>query len=308
MASFSPSKFLDDISKTTSALGAPYSEATTRKVLETFPHSFNDGAVLWRATDRKGDSLNYRFYERRPIDTVAIAIKAGLLTADDAIMADLVTTWSLLYNGTPEQSCDFDAETGLVKTWVFLKGLRPLDDILNAPGVPDSLRFHQATFHSLGLNTVRHVAVDYPKSTVNLYFRARGPVSQYQATKFNALAGANPPSAAEFEEMVSHLNPRGFTFSVTLKLSTGTIERVGYYALKLPVGIFPDISDTLKTFFAVAPSYDPEEMNAIAWSFGKGNKKYVKAERSYCGRLVSLMRDWNSTFSDLGPGQVPANL
>lgn len=299
MACFSPSKFLVDISQTASALEAPYSEAMTRKVLETFPASFNHGAVLWRATDRRGDSLNYRFYERRPIDTVAIAIGAGLLAPDTA-MARLITTWSLLYDGTPEQSCDFDAETGLVKTWVFLKGLRPLDDILNAPGVPNSLRAHQSTFHALGLNTVRHVAVDYSKGTVNLYFRARGPVSRDQATKFNALAGALPPSEAELSEMINHLNPSGFTFSVTLKLSTGTIERVAFYALKLPVGTFPDISDTLKTFFAVAPSYDPEEMNAIAWSFGKGDKKYIKAERSYCGELVSLMREWNSTFSDSG--------
>ncbi|PQE07084.1 Aromatic prenyltransferase protein [Rutstroemia sp. NJR-2017a BVV2] len=307
-ASFSPSRFLDEIRQTSSALGAPYSEEVTRKVLETFPDSFNRGAVLWRATDKKGGSLDYRFYERRAIDTVAIAFNAGLLTSDNADMARLITTWSSLYGGTPEQSCDFDAELGLVKTWVFLKGLRPLDDILDASGVPDTLRIHQSTFHTLGLDTVRHVAVEYAKSTVNLYFRARGPLSRTQAAKFNELAGARPPTESEFLEMLHHLNPLGFTFSVTLKATTGAIERVAYYALKLPVGIFPEVSDGLKDFFAVAPSYDPEEMNAIAWSFGPGSQKYVKAERSYCGGLVSLMRDWNSTFSDSGPERISAQL
>jgi 4-hydroxyphenylpyruvate 3-dimethylallyltransferase len=190
---------------------------------------------------------------------------------------------------------------------MFLKGLRPLDDILNAPSVPDSLRVHQKTFHSMGLYIVRHVAVDYPKSTVNLYFRAAGPISQDQALKFNALAGASPPSAANFDEMRGLINPRGSTFSVTLKLSTGEIERVAYYALKLPVGVFPEIGESLKTFFAGAPSYDSEEMNAIVWSYGKGNKIYVKAERSYFGELVSLMRDWNSTFSDAEKEVAPRN-
>lgn len=295
---FNPSQFLADIRQTTSALGAPYSESVTRACLETFSASFRRGAVLWRATDKRGGALNYRFYERMPIDTIGLAVNAGLLEPDTQL-ATLVNVWSSLYGGTPEQSCDFDANTGLVKTWVFLKGLRPLDDVLSAPGIPDSLRIHQATFHSLNLRWVRHVSVDYEKDTVNLYFRAKGPISWEQAVKFNALAGADPPSDADFGQMKIFLNPQGFTFSVTLKLATGAIERVGYYALKLPVGIFPSIDSALRNFFAVAPSYDTEEMNAIAWSFGgKDGKTYVKAERSYCGQLVALMRDWNSTFSD----------
>jgi 4-hydroxyphenylpyruvate 3-dimethylallyltransferase len=132
---------------------------------------------------------------------------------------------------------------------------------------------------------------------VNLYFRARGPISAEQAASYTALAGGFPPSKEQFIKLEKYLNPKGFTLSVTIVLQSGAISRVAFYALKLPIGVFPEIDDQLKFFFATAPSRDTEEMNAIAWSFGKGDMNYVKAERSYSGRLVSLMRDWNSTFS-----------
>jgi 4-hydroxyphenylpyruvate 3-dimethylallyltransferase len=97
--------------------------------------------------------------------------------------------------------------------------------------------------------------------------------------------------------MLRFLNPRGFTFAVTLDYDTGDIKRVGFYALKLEPGMYPKIDTRLATFFKEAPSYDEETMEAIAWSFGKGGSRYVKAERSYCGQLVPLMREWNSAMS-----------
>lgn len=303
MDEFNPAQFLKDIKRTSAAIGAPYSEAATGKVVEVYGQSFHDGAVLWRATNRAGDALNYRFYERRPIDTVAIAVKAGLLAPDNA-MARLITSWSSLYGGTPEQSCDFDAEKGLTKAWVYLAGFRPLKDILGADGVPECIRQHAPMFHDLGLELVRHVAVDYDSNTVNLYFRAPGPISEEQAGRFVALAGCPPPSQAEIQEMGDFLNPIGFTFSVTMKFLTGAIKRVGFYALKLPPNSFPEVGERLTTFFKEAPSYDAEEMNAVAWSFGEGGKKYIKAERSYCGRLVPLLRDWSSALTSEGPPLV----
>lgn len=293
---FSPERFLEDTKQTAAAIGAPFSESATKAVLEAYAQSFKDGAVLWRATNRPGDALNFRFYERRPIDTVAIAVKAGFIEKDN-ILGTLITSWSSLYDGTPEQSCDFDAGTGLTKAWVYMGGMRPVDDILNAESVPETLRQHGPAFHSLGLELVRHVAVDYHSGTVNVYFRAPGPITEEQAAKFVALADCPPLPTAEVQEMRKFLNPTGFTFAVTIKLSTGAISRVGFYALKLPIGTFPEIGSRLATFFSSAPSYDAEEMNAIAWSFGSGGKKYIKAERSYCGRLVPLLRDWNTALT-----------
>jgi 4-hydroxyphenylpyruvate 3-dimethylallyltransferase len=104
--------------------------------------------------------------------------------------------------------------------------------------------------------------------------------------------------------MTAFTAPDGHTFSVTLRIATGEVERVGFYALRLPAGRFPHIGDRLAAFFRGAPSYDQEEMNAIAWSFGEGGSRYLKAERSYCGRLVALMREWSSPMTT-DPGRHP---
>jgi 4-hydroxyphenylpyruvate 3-dimethylallyltransferase len=293
---FSSRKFVDDVRHVCEAVGAPFSETNTRQVLDVYGPSFRRGAVLWRITNRPGDAVNYRFYETTSTDTITPALEAGILDARNPVLA-LLKSWSALYEGSAEQSCDFDAEKGLAKAWVYLGGLRPLDDILDAEDVPDSVRRHRQMFKDLDLTIVRHVAVDYHSHTVNLYFRAPGPLSAKQAARYAALAGSPAPSAEEVEEMSRFLNPTGFTFSVTMAFSTGSISRVAFYALKLAPGTFPSLSQRLLTFFKEAPSYDEEEMNAIAWSFGSGGTKYIKAERSYCGELVPLMRAWNSAMS-----------
>ena len=77
---------------------------------------------------------------------------------------------------------------------------------------------------------------------------------------------------------------------MTISEATGVIERVGCYALKLPHNQFPTICDRLTRFLSEAPSYDPEDMNAVAWSLGNGQDTYIKAERSCCGVLVSLLK------------------
>lgn len=63
-------------------------------------------------------------------------------------MGRLITSWSALYNGESQQWCDFHPEIGLVKIWVNLKGQRPVDDILNAPGVPPSVQAQGSKFEA----------------------------------------------------------------------------------------------------------------------------------------------------------------
>ncbi|WP_165845690.1 aromatic prenyltransferase [Streptacidiphilus pinicola] len=295
---FSSAQFLADIQATAHAIGADYCPETTRRMLDTFTDGFHNGAVLWRTTSKPSGALNYRFYERRSTDTVAIATRAGLLNATDPV-ARLIKTWSGLYADSAEL-CDFDAAAGLVKTWVFLGGMRPVTDLLVVPGVPEGIRRHEGTFDKLGLTSVRHVAVDYQHQSVNLYFRTAKGFSPTQAQRFLSLTGAELPTAAVLEDIREFTAPSGYTFSVTMTGATGKIERVGIYALKLPAGRFPTIGDRLEEFFRAAPSRDDEEMNAIAWSFGAEGMQYLKAERSYCGRLVELMQEWASPMTDIG--------
>lgn len=295
-AVFSPSRFLKDIETTAGILGAEHSEPMTHRVLDAYEESFHRGAVLWRTTDKPGGPLNYRFYERRPVDTMGIAVRAGFISAHSPATR-LISTWSSLYEGSREL-CDFDAARGLVKTWVYLEGMRPLEEILGPPGVPDAIRRHEGRFRELDLTVVRNVAVDHQHGTANLYFRTRQGVDRKATERLLTLAQSSAPDEKTFRDMVGFTAPDGYTFSVTLHIATGEIERVGFYALRLPAGRFPHIGDRLAAFFAGAPSFDEEEMNAVAWSFGSGESRYVKAERSYCGRLVALMRECNSPMTD----------
>src|SRR5579871_3764800 len=169
------------------------------------------------------DRLNYRISARYQLDTVAIAIKAGFVKPDNYLVL-LINSWSSLYNGDTEYGCDFDAAlAGVAKTWVNLKGLRPVDDVLNADHVPDVVRAHGPTFHNLGLKLVRFVAVDYNGNTMNLYFRSPGHITKDQAAKFVNLAQCPPPTEQEFQDMQTYLNPKGYPFAVTIEYATGTI-------------------------------------------------------------------------------------
>ena len=269
----------------------------TTNIIHSYTQSFHQGAVLWRATNREGDALNYRFYERSPVDVLRIAIDAGFLKQENPLVC-ILQRWSAPWRGgTPEQSCDFDAEKGLTKAWAYQAGFRPLHDLLSMNDIPDSIRKHGTTFDLLGLYIVRHVAVDFHSDTVNLYFRKSGSLSAVQAASFVQLADCTPPTSAELEEIQRHINPTGFTFAVTIAVATGDITRVAFYALGLSPDCLPDLGDRLNTFFRQAPSYDLETFTALAWSFGEGGKKYIKAEKSYCGKLVPLLRGWNSNLN-----------
>ncbi|RFU40341.1 hypothetical protein DZF91_17680 [Actinomadura logoneensis] len=293
---FSPEQFLIDARTTADAIGAPYSESAVRAVLDAYPSEFRNGAVLWRTTDRPGAPLNYRFYERRRTDTVGTAVRAGLLSADHPLIS-LISSWSALYGDASTELVDFDAGRGIAKTWVYLGGLRPVEEVLGAPDVPDAFRRHESRFRSLGLTSVRHVAVDYQGHSANLYFRTSRRITLDETDRIISLTGGNPPTPSLFADMREFTPADGYTLNVTMGLSDGEIQRVGFYALRLPQGRFPALGDRLTAFFRASPSRDDEEMNAVAWSFGPEGRNYTKAEHSYCGRLVELMRTWNSPMA-----------
>ena len=138
---FLPSQFLEDIRKTSAAIGAPFSESTTRKVLNTFTEQFRDGGIVLRTSNQPTAKLDYRFFMRRKTDVLALAEREGFIERGDPLN-DLIASWSTLYGGIPEASCDFEASRGLAKVWLFFGAIRPLDEILGAPGLPESIRRH----------------------------------------------------------------------------------------------------------------------------------------------------------------------
>ena len=294
---FSESEFLQDIQKTAEAINAPYSEAVTKTVLKAYRQQFRDNVVLWRATSTDGSSLNYRFSMSRPFDTITPAVQAGLLDPTHPSIK-LITSWTNLYPGIALQLCDFDSKAGLAKNWVFLREPQTMDGILDAEGVPETIRNWRSTFRKLGLTMLRFTAVDYHKGSMNLYFVIPGPLDDARITELTALTGAKQPlSKPVREQMKKYLSREGMHFAVTMSPEKGIIERVAFYAIKLPPRDFPDVGSRLETFMAKAPSYDSEKMQIVAWSFGRDGKDYMKMEQSYRGGLFTLLARWGAKFS-----------
>ncbi|KAL2815116.1 prenyltransferase-like protein [Aspergillus granulosus] len=293
---FSGDRFVADLQTASAALNVPFSLQTTLTILSTFKESFARGAVLFRTTDQPHGPLNYRVYERQSVDMVSLSTKAGLLPAD-SVLGKLVQSWSNLYGKQCHQLADFDTARGLVKFWVFLGGIRPLHEVLNVPEVPECIRHHQGIFETLNLTGVRHTAVDLEKGSINLYFRTPGNLSRGDVDEYISLTGSDPISDELYDEIQTQFPKTGGTFAVTVDFATGLISRVAFYALRLSEGNLPVFSERIRKFFDVCPSYDDDDMKALAWSFGKGSKRYVKAEHSYTGDLVGLLRGWRTAMT-----------
>ena len=144
----------------------------------------------------------------------------------------------------------------------------------------------------LRLESVIFVAGDYHGRTINLSFAAPGPVSKIQAAQYASLAGCSPPTDQEFEDMREFLNLRSYTFAVTMEYETGRVTRVAFYAVRLPLQKLPiTVDDRIRKFFSETPSYDQERTRFVAWSYGRGDCKFMKAETSYVGEWAALLRE-----------------
>lgn len=291
--SFDRERFRADVRTTAAAIGAPVAPQITDTVLDTFRDEFSQGATLWKTTSRPGDDLAYRFFSRVKTDTVRHAIDAGLLDAANP-MVTVVGAWSNLYGGTPVQSGDFDAGSGLAKTWLYFGGLRPAEDILTVPSLTAAVQGRLKDFLALNLKHIRFAAVDWRHHSANIYFRGKGPLDTSQFAHIHALAGGVPPTGDLVSEVLSYV-PEDYCVAVSLDLRTGAVERVCFYALKIPKNAMPRIPDRIATFFKSAPSYDEDECNVIGWSFGRSGD-YIKAERSYTGNMAQVLGQWNCFF------------
>ncbi|KAH8690206.1 prenyltransferase-like protein [Talaromyces proteolyticus] len=292
---FSAPVFKQDVASLCSALEAPYDESILDKILDVYTENFRRGAVLWKATNRPKDGIAFRFYERAKVEVVAPAIEANLLQADHP-MIPLIRSWADI-NDKAIASCDFDPAMGLNKTWIWLGGRPSIDELLKVPNVPESIRALGAQFKEVGLDTVRHTAVDWRTSTVNIYFWVNGEIDLEIANRLVGLSGGTALTKEKLDEIKSQLIPEGFTFATTINSATGNIERVAVYALRLDGNALPPVGERLATFFQDAKSYDHKDINIVAWSFGrgeKGTKDYIKGERSYSGELNNVLQGWGS--------------
>jgi len=291
---FSETRFLHDIRATAAILEAPFSERVTCKVIDSFADNFKDGATVWKATEHAGDPLSYRFFARSRNDTIQTALRVGLL-GNETDCTTLIRRWSDAYGDTT-QSCDFDTLNGLAKSWIYLGGMRPADEVLGRSFVPQVIRDQLRIFHAVRLDYIRFVAVDYRHETANLYFRTRGPITPTRCTEILALVGLGPPPPEVVAE-IRRFVPEDFCVAVTVSMRDGKLERVCFYALKLPPGELPAVPERIARFFAKAPSHDACTVNVLGWSFGPEGGTYIKAEKGYLGDMAALLADWDCYFS-----------
>jgi 4-hydroxyphenylpyruvate 3-dimethylallyltransferase len=292
---FSSPRFFDDIRSTAALLDAPFSADTTRVVLDVYADNFRDGAIVWKTTAKPGDALCYRFFARTRDDTIGAAVTAGLVRPDQPSTA-LIRDWSRWFDTEAIESCDFDAGTGLAKTWLHLGGMRPVDDVLGLAFVPDSIRRHRAEFQRVGFEYVRFVAVDHRSASANLYFRSLGPLTARRCADIVELVGAAPPPAHQFAEIQAKV-PTDFCVAATVGLADGALRRLCFYALGLTPTSFPELPGRLGRFFAGAPSHDGTPMNVVGWSFGSRGGTYLKAERGYLGDMAGVLASWDCYLS-----------
>lgn len=160
---FSADQFLEELQRGSEALEAEYSEDITKAILSAYGDNFAKGVVQLHGTT-SGEALIYRCYPPQPIDSIGIAVKAGLFDPKNPSV-DLVRSWVDLYPEAYEMP-DFACDTGLARAFIFFGvnaqgGLRPLDEILGAPGVPAYIREKRDFLMENGLAIVQAAHVDF---------------------------------------------------------------------------------------------------------------------------------------------------
>jgi 4-hydroxyphenylpyruvate 3-dimethylallyltransferase len=285
---YEPSQFLEAIRVAADGIGAPFDEALNKKILDTFDEQFKIGAVVFRTSNQPGAGLDYRSFMRGKTDVMGPALREGFITKEDPL-TELVESWGGLYGGAPEASVDFSASKGLAKVWLWFGAIRPVDEILAPTFVPEGIRRHGPTFKRLGLTDVQHIAVDYHKRSINLYFGHYGETPREQIVELSKLSNSGPISETWFKQMDQYLSKDGYPFSVTMGLD-GEISRVCFYALSDMPFDARKVDPKVEKFWDTAPSHTEDDFKGLGWSMGK--KPYLKTERGYCGHVVSFGAYW----------------
>ncbi|MDX8149484.1 aromatic prenyltransferase [Lentzea sp. BCCO 10_0061] len=291
---FDVSRFLSEGAQLARELDAPWDAEVVRAAVTSFSDHFHTGAVLWKTTSRPGDSLYYRFFARGRDDVTEAALRAGLVP--EGTLTSLTSAWYEDFGPDTIQCGDFDGTHGLAKIWTYLGAPRPTIEVLDRPGVPETLRASLAAFVRFGLTHIRFVAADHVRNSFNVYFRVRGPLTPERATEVLSLLGMAGPDRSTAED-IKAVVPHDFCVAVTFSATSGHAERACFYALNVPVEKMPALPERIDDFFGKAPCHDVDGFRAIGWSYGAGRGTYIKAERAYCGDVSGRLRDWDCYFS-----------
>lgn len=304
---FVEARFLEDLQAASVALSTPYHEPTIRRVLAAYGDLMYDAAIQVRGSSRPGVPLLFRVLMATPADTLDIATRHGWVHPDDPL-ASLAASARAHFSSSVIEQPEFAAdEGGYDAMFMYLGGLRPLDEVLAVPGMPAGVRAHRERFLALGLDGVTVLHLHYRAKHVSLFFLARGPLGrdaldalvglvEHDGDDAAAAAAARPPSEAAYRDIIGVLRDSGYYLTVVMDYETGRVVKVELHLLfpvRLPDDMqIPDVGEKLTTFWDM-PSYEYEDMDILSYCFGDTRLGDVLALRGYCGGLRSLLRYWD---------------
>ena len=291
---FVEAQFLEDLEKGSADIGAPYDEKVVKEVINAHGELMYDAAIQIRGSSNPGIPILFRVLMTTPADTLDIAFRRGWLHPDDPVVA-LAFAARTHFKGAVEQP-EFTASKGCDGLFMYLGGLRDLEEVLAVPGMPDSIKAHKDKFMSLHLNKIVTLQFQYTEELVSFYFLAQGPLSKDALDNAVALSGAPATSDAVYKDIIGVLLELPYYLTVVMDYHTGKVVKIEVHLLfpvKLPDEMaIPDVGERLTKFWDI-PSHEYEDMDILSYCFGDTHLGDILALRSYCGGLRSLLRFWN---------------
>ncbi len=284
-AEFETGQYLRDLAFTADLLGAPRDADMCRQVVETFEPEFQKHVLQWKATDRPGDGLFYRFLSTDREDLVTRAQAAGLVKPAHPALLSLQREALTTFPEAVRSGVDFEAVHGLSKVWTYTTP-KPLDEILQLQSLPPALREQRDALHQAGLSLVGFLASDFVNQSMNIYF-AWHP-EQRNREWLNRMwertreAGPAESTFRDILESQDEISGIGMTFD----WSSPTPLRWCVYCFAVPFGggqpgvRVPTLPERLRRLRDEAPTLNHESCYHMAWSFGPTGP-YMKLEKNY---------------------------
>ena len=283
-APFDPARLYADLEIAAAAIDAPFAPDKVRQTLEVFDAEFRRCVVQMKATCKPNTGVYYRFFYKWERDLTALAQQHGMIPRESSGIVDLQQQVLGRFPGATRAGLDFDTGFGLAKVWTFTGGPVPVEQLLELPAVPESVRRHLPFFQEHGLRHVFFVASDFQQNSMNVYFGLEEDCRDEAWIRrlANATGGA-PQEEKLYSQMLASLAV-STGVGATFRWDDDAMGRWCLYGLNAPcetaAADLPPLPERLRKFQTLAPTLNESPQYNVAWSFGRAGF-YTKLEKSY---------------------------
>lgn len=283
--SYDPVRFLNDLRRAALAIDAPFDEAKVGRSLEVFDAEFRRCVVQMKATCKAGTGVYYRFFYKWDRDLTALARQTGLIPPAGPLV-DLQGEVLSECRGATRAGLDLDTGFGLAKIWTFTGGPTPVDEVIQLPSMPESVRQHRSFFDRHGLRHVFFVASDFQQNSMNVYFGLEDDCrTEAWLRRLVDETGGGPEDPSAYTAMLASLAVSAGV-GTTFRWDRPEMGRWCLYGLNVPAedpvasAALPPLPPRLVRFRDAAPTLNRTPQYNVAWSFGRAGF-YTKLEKSY---------------------------